>query len=436
MKDLDVIFGLEIPIAVRKYCEDYNQKGGYFYVGYLSYVDGEIIEQTFAARKYKSGLKITEVRRRSTGGLVPRVKNLLRSAFSGYVPVFENKDKYYRCGGYPYLAFPKEDFDKWELPGYHINLAVSYINLDTLQSIDEFKYCGYSGGDLIAWLDKYREDPSIEMFGKMGLNLSPVIVAKVKKDKQFRKYLWQHHKEIALYGVQATLYAYKHGMGIEEARRVCATKNSIDREVAFMVPEVKGTKIDRGKLHDYVLDLKEGSGSYNDYLKAIKALKLDLKDTKNVFPRDFKAMHDLRIAEYTSIKAKLEREKKKELYDRFAAKGKTLKALEYRDSDYVIKIPLDIEELVSEGESLHHCVGRMGYDVKVADGKSIIAFVRKAAEEDKPFVTAEYRVKDNTVGQCYADHNTKPPQEVITLVSVWAAGIPEYLKNLQTEDKK
>jgi hypothetical protein len=266
------------------------------------------------------------------------------------------------------------------------------------------------------------------MFGKMGIGLSPVLMAKVDKDPQFRSFLWKNHKEVALYGVQALMYAYKHNISVEEARRVCSVKNSIDREVAFMVPEVKGTKIDRGKLLDYVLDLKEGSGSYNDYLKAIKALKLDLKDTKNVFPRDFKAMHDLRIGEYSSLKAKLDKENRDKLYRDFAHRCEALMSLEYTSGDLSVKIPSSIDDLIAEGDALHHCVGRLGYDLKVVEGKSIIAFIRKNSDLSKPYVTAEYSIKEEKIRQCYADHNTQPPSEVITFVGIWADKVSRFMK--------
>jgi hypothetical protein len=68
----------------------------------------------------------------------------------------------------------------------------------------------------------------------------------------------------------------------------------------------------------------------------------------------------------------------------------------------------------------------MGYDKKVADGVSLIAFVRKNKELNKPFVTAEYRFDEKKLRQCYGESDSKPTQEVISFVDEWV----EYLQEV------
>ena len=57
---------------------------------------------------------------------------------------------------------------------------------------------------------------------------------------------------------------------------------------------------------------------------------------------------------------------------------------------------------------MHHCVGRMNYDIRFAQEESLIFFVRMKEQPDKPLVTLEYSLKTHRVLQCYASHNTKP----------------------------
>ena len=64
-----------------------------------------------------------------------------------------------------------------------------------------------------------------------------------------------------------------------------------------------------------------------------------------------------------------------------------------------------------------HCVGRSGYDRKMANEETLIFFVRKMEELDKPFVTLEYSIKRKEVLQCYAYDNEKPEDKVLEFVN-------------------
>ena len=428
--DLRNVRGLDIPQEVKEWCEEKVDNHKCF-VSFLEYVDGEILERVFASRRYKGkGLAITEIYRDSTGVTAPVYKNLTYSKMAGYTPVFKPEDRYQYQGGWRFMVFSKDDFDQWDSPIMPMNFGRVYINTDLLKTISEFKYCGYSGGDLITYLNNYRKDNSIEMFGKMGLPLSPILINKAKNDKQFRRFLWEHDNEIAIYGIQAALYAYKHNKSIVESRRICFVKNQNDRLCAKLVPEVKGTNIDRTKLLDYLESIGDEQGNlYDDYLRAIKALKLDLNDTKNIYPKEFHRMHDLRAAEYASYMAKQDEKRRAKLYKDFAEKCKEYQVFAYTGQKYSIIIPTVVPDLVKEGNALSHCVGRMGYDKKVAEGVSLIAFVRKNEELDKPFVTVEYRFDEKKLRQCYGESDSKPAQEVIFFVDEWV----KYLQEVNYE---
>lgn len=424
MMDLRTVCGLDIPQEVSEWCERCvgTQKR---FASYLQYIDGEIVERVFAARLYKGkGLRITEVFRDATGKAAPVLKNLTYSKMAGYTPIFEPKDVYCRSGGYPFKVFGKEDFDVWDNPAMPMGMWRTYVNAEMLKTIDEFKYCGFTGGDVIGYLNSYRRDNSVEFIGKLGLPLSPVLMEKMKKDKQFRRFVMDHHNEVALYGVQATVYAYKNNLSIERARTLCFVQNQNNLMCARLVPEVKGTKIDRLRLMDYLEEIGDEFGNnYDDYLKAIKFLKLDLNDTKNVFPKDFRRMHDLRAAEYASAMAKADEERLKKLYEDFSHKAEALQKYSFEGEIYSIIIPHSVADLINEGTKLQHCVGKMGYDKKVVDGVSLIAFVRKNGEIEKPFVTAEYRFDEKKLRQCYGIKDSKPSDEVLAFVNTWAENV-------------
>ena len=152
-------------------------------------------------------------------------------------------------------------------------------------------------------------------------------------------------------------------------------------------------------------------------MKAAIALNLDLTEPKNYMPHDFMHWHDVRIDEYNSKLAKLDEEKRAELYKAFSEVSAAYKPLECFSKNYSVFIAKSPSELVREGGLLHHCVGRMGYDQKMSKGKTLIFFIRQTDKPTVPFVTAEIRPKDGKLLQCYGDHDKRPDDKVMSFVN-------------------
>ena len=363
--------------------------------------------------------------RRITGVQSYLVKNLYCCGMYGYHAVFQKEDKKGISRGYPYIIFYAEDFDVWdECEGEAPNIWSTVRNPDMLQTT-RFKYSGYAPSltyDVISYLNLYIEHPCVEYFGKMGIMPTITLIRKAEKDKAFRKWLYNNRSNCGR--PRAILYAYKHKISVGEATAIL---NDI-RTATSLIPEIKGTDIDRVKAAKYVRENKGKWGSYNDYLKAIKKLGLDLADTKNIFPHDFERMHDLRIAEYDSVMEKEDKDKRKKLYADFAEKAQDAKCFEYQNGDYAAVIPAQIGELVKEGRTLHHCVGKMGYDKKMADGEIIIVFVRAIKDLLKPLVTLEYDLKKRRILQAHGDHHRSPSEEEQAFITDWEKKTTEKLK--------
>ena len=95
-------------------------------------------------------------------------------------------------------------------------------------------------------------------------------------------------------------------------------------------------------------------------------------------------------------------------------------------------IVLNKKELVKEGEYLNHCVGRMDYDKRIIEGRSLVCFVRRANAIDVPFVTIEYSLSKNQVVQCYAKGDTKPSEDVMQFVeNVWQPKAKQIIQKMQ-----
>ena len=140
--------------------------------------------------------------------------------------------------------------------------------------------------------------------------------------------------------------------------------------------------------------------------------------SKNRFPHDFKRWHDIRIDEYNSKRAILDEQKRKEFYKQFYDIAMKYIGLEYnKKSAYIAIIAQKPSDLMIEGDTLNHCVGRMNYDQRFVREDSLIFFIRTKENPTTPFVTVEYSPKQKKVLQCYGYKDSRPSDEVLNFVN-------------------
>lgn len=88
-------------------------------------------------------------------------------------------------------------------------------------------------------------------------------------------------------------------------------------------------------------------------------------------------------------------------------------------------------ELIKEGRSLHHCVGRDdNYMKKMAAGTSWILFLRKKEDVDTPWYTIEVDMKDDRILQYYSMFDRKPEQEKVKKI------LDTFQRNVKRSRKK
>ena len=373
--------------------------------------------------KQSYGFQLHEVIRENIEDLCAR--DMYLTGCSGwkvvYKPERKSSSNWY---GYNYYSIHEEDFGVWHYEnkvGVHYNI----INLERLYE-GKYKYCGYQHGNLFEYLRAYEENPQIEFFGKIGMKPSKSLVAKCKKDKGFAHFLWQNKDDY--FTPKALIYAYDNHIDCKTAQEIVSEKASSIHYAKHFEDIFCGKQVDKVKVYRYCNKNNIQPWTYRDYLRAIDYLGLDFNDSKNLFPNDFRRMHDLRTNQYASQKAADNKKLQAKLNKDFHQKNMEYKVLEYSKDAYCILIPSFIKDLKNEGSKLHHCVGQMGYDNKVAKGESIIAFVRNIDSREKPFVTVEYSIKKGKVIQCYGDHDSNPEKEVKDFVRGWEEFVHKKLK--------
>lgn len=148
---------------------------------------------------------------------------------------------------------------------------------------------------------------------------------------------------------------------------------------------------------------------YIDYLHMRIQREYDLTNQIYLFPRDLQAAHDRMVLETNQEKIE---KRNREVSERYPNIRKNYRKLRNRyffeDEVYLIRLARSAEEIVTEGRTLHHCVGGDNYLDKHDTGESTILFLRLKKQPETPYITVE--IRRNTILQWYGSRDTKPDQ--------------------------
>ena len=402
------------------------------FYSYLTKNDGELVKVTVAVRNHYKQWLYKQVAVHGLNSDICYVKDMVFYYISGYqVGWYEqglqNGQRWYESIEWGYAD------DKYFDPFAPI------VNREYLDKFPEYKYSAvnlYRGVDILKYLRYYKQYPQIEYLMKAGLSdyaFSTQILKEIGKNKRFCKWLMKNRADIRQndYYVDVILRSFKTGRPLADLQNI--RKNQQVLKKAVGISELRTSfKDDIEKFVAYLGAQNISVYSYNDYFNACNYLGLNMTEDKNRYPHDFKRWHDIRIDEYNTAKALKDEQERKALYDKFAAVASKYLGLEYdKKSVYIAIIAQKPSDLIHEGELLHHCVGRMGYDQKFAREESLIFFIRTKSQPDVPLVTIEYSPAQKRILQCYGDHDSKPTEEVINFVhKKWLPYANRKLKQL------
>lgn len=149
---------------------------------------------------------------------------------------------------------------------------------------------------------------------------------------------------------------------------------------------------------------------WQDYLHDAKKLKWDVHSEFVLFPANLREAHKQSIDTVDQVvNAKK--------YKKLAGVLAKYIILEYQDRSLLIRLPHNGPEIQAEGKALHHCVG--GYVDRVAEGQTLIFFIRKCDSPEVPFYTLELDPKSMTVVQARGTYNCKTTDLVSKFISKW-----------------
>ena len=387
------------------------------YYSYLTKNDGELVKVTVAVRHQWKNWYYKQVAVHGIDSDTCFVKDMVRF-FMGNLSV-----GWYEEG----LTKTRKWYEDPEWGWHYDNMFDPFapcVNKEFAKKIPEFKYSAlelYTNADVIPYLRRYRQYPQAEYLVKLGLShltKSIQLLRLLGKSKQFQRWISKNRASLTYggYYVSAIMAAFKKGDELDKAQKYEELKKSLCSDKDYQ-PLREFLNHEYVEYLDYIIKQGISHRLYWDYFKACRELELDMSLERNKFPHDFKHWHDVRIDEYRSKKAMLDAKKRAEFYAQFASVAEKYLPMQKDEKGvYIVLIAKSPAELDKEGETLHHCVGRMGYDQKFVREETLIFFIRSAEQPDVPLVTVEYSLKTHKILQCYADHNQTPTQEITDFV--------------------
>ena len=178
------------------------------------------------------------------------------------------------------------------------------------------------------------------------------------------------------------------------------------------------------KIKKYIDKNQINQRDYFDYVRWLREMDYDMRNEFNLYPKNFKKAHDEKSKEYVKFqdkKAKEDIKRFNKLLKKLREDAEGVDAMNLKFGGMFIRMPYKLSELKKEGEVLHHCVGT--YIDRVAKEETMIFFIRKESEPDKPFFTMEWKGK---VVQCRGAYNHDMTPEVKAFVNIFQEKMMEY----------
>lgn len=169
---------------------------------------------------------------------------------------------------------------------------------------------------------------------------------------------------------------------------------------------------------DYYASERATAHIWNDYMANCKKMNYNIKDKSYLFPKNLYKAHE-NILKVIKVKENAEIDKKIE------SRLDELEKYCFKDDRFIIRPARSSQELINEGNMLHHCVAT-NYTKPYANGNTDILFIRDINKIDEPLVTVE--VKDLIVRQAYGDHDIIPKQDVQEFIEKFKIEILDKLK--------
>lgn len=230
---------------------------------------------------------------------------------------------------------------------------------------------------------------------RAGIDMRIVTKNWLKKNKQFLSNSSRGLEEVRL----------KEAIEERGGKMILGVEEYLSVNDLHLIPKEIGIV----KFQNYLIKQKAYFRYYEDYISMLVDLKVPL--TKSVLlPKNINETHDKAVDILNSMKREVVRKG-------YKARAESLGKVETTFGDYSFILPKTADDLIKEGQILHHCVGGSQYIDGHAEGKTTIVFIRKKEALTDPFYTMEF--KNKKITQIRGKHNEGATPEVKDAAEKW-----------------
>jgi DNA-directed RNA polymerase subunit RPC12/RpoP len=303
--------------------------------------------------------------------------------------------------------FIPDDFNVWLS-----DTELKYTTIGRVIQENKHKWGLWPIWDSMVVASKY---PWIELLAKSGMSklYESVIYRQTEMDmrlcnaKAIKKYRqWIISNKASGQLLTKKIITDKNGFNLN-ADELKKLTNS-NKDLVLMCQMAKKVNSNLPRFVEYIESQKYPIEYYRDYIEMAEQVGDKLSENKVRFPDSLIKAHDDTVAIYNAMKSKIDQEKWEQAIiplQKYNYVGKELSAI----------VPKTAISLAEEGKALNHCVKQ--HIEKVLKNETVILFVRKNGELDKPLYTMEYR--NGSVVQIRKFDNISAEAETLEFVKEW-----------------
>lgn len=444
----------EIEKMVLDYYMNYRNEANYthYYSVANPIRNGEVCFLTYACRltSWTRQPLIKCVQKCYSNSNIIELRDIYRSSMGGFQVDFSDLTR--QCNHYGEKYYTAESLQKcpvgtWDTMKYEGFKTGFLIHAPLLNDLSGTKYehSGLiaSGLHPMRFFECYRISRSVEFLAKNNLLrfIRPAFVKALRDDKRLFNFFRMHLPEIRKkwYGIKEVRTALAHNCSLAEAEERIRASNEFANKQRYLYTNLpKG--IDRYELFKWCKKNNVEPNEYRRYATYLNNCGEEILAYGVTYPRDFRAALEAaearshrederrrreelrrrrqqeRVARMNTAERKeWDKKENKRIAEAIADMAKRLAQLNgFTGYGYAVVIPKSQRALLKEGNEMKNCIGKMGYGKKIADGESLIFFLRGA--DGKKNVDVEIAVCKVgktfklEVVQCYTACNQVAPE--------------------------
>ncbi|WP_206458674.1 PcfJ domain-containing protein [Anaerovorax sp. IOR16] len=228
-------------------------------------------------------------------------------------------------------------------------------------------------------------------------------------------------------------FCRKNGKRLSTEQLITFRDNHLNLDIFKEIIEI----VPVGKALKYLSSFKmaEKDIVYRDYLNSCKELKYDLSNPFVAFPKNLRERHDQNVETINEISLTKESKTANSKYAKVAKRKDTLNQYyAFENNKYFIRAPSDAGEIIREGHTLRHCVGGRLYLSSMAEGQTVILFLRRKEAPGTPYYTIQ--IEGNRLIQCHTFGNKDRDKSNINgFLKLWQKYLDRKVKTSEKNRK-